>query len=155
MTPERLLLKRATVEMVKGVGGQDAAALFTRVRKSMLSDYGNENRPDLFAPIDVIVDLEPLAQERSGWPHVTQALCKLMGGTFVPEPDARATEESLLAVMSRLSTEFAEVTSALCTGLADKHWCEQDGAELESQLNDVIRVAIQMRALARSTEGKS
>lgn len=156
MTPERLTLKRATADMVKGVGGLEAAASFTRVGKSMLAEYGSINRPDCFAPIDVIADLEPLARERSGWPHVTQALCKAMGGTFVPEPDAPVGEADLLFTMSRLSKEFADVTTALCTGLADGRWCERDGAELAAQLEDVIRVTIQMRALARSTsEGAS
>lgn len=154
MTPDRLALKRATSEMVKGVGGLEAGAAFTRIGKSMLADYGSLNKADCFVPIDVVADLEPLARERTGWPHVTQALCKAMGGTFVAEPDAPATDESLLAAMSRLHGEFAEVTATVCAGLADRHWCEGDAVACVSQLDDVIRVAVQMRALARQTEGK-
>jgi hypothetical protein len=155
MTPEKALLKRATADMIKGVGGCEAGVGFTRVRKTMLADYGSFNKPECFAPIDVIVDLEPLARDRSGWPHVTQALCKLMGGTFVPEPDAPALQADLLSMMSQLSNEFNDVTRAICTGLADGVWDTADGANLECQLDDVIRVAVQMRALARLTEGNS
>lgn len=156
MIPERALLKRATVEMIRGVGGLEAGAGFTRVGKSMLADYGSANKADCFAPIDVIADLEPLARERTGWPHVTQALCKTMGGTFVPEPDAPATDADLLSMMSALSTEFNDATKAVCAGLSDGRWCSADSARLERELDDVIRVAVQMRSIARLTnEGVS
>ena len=90
MTPERLVLKRATDAMLSGVGGQTKAAPHTRVGQSTLSSYASRHHSDAFVPIDVVADLEPLAQEREGWPHVTQALCQLMGGVFVPLPEVPA-----------------------------------------------------------------
>ncbi|MCU6454333.1 hypothetical protein LPN01_09600 [Sphingomonas sp. A2-49] len=151
MTPEKALLKRATAEMIRGVGGLEAGAGFTRVGKSMLAEYGSPNKADCFAPIDVVADLEPLARERTGWPHVTQALCKAMGGTFVAEPDVPATNADLLSMMSQLSSEFNDATRAVCGGLSDGKWCREDAARLERELDDVIRVAVHMRAVARST----
>jgi hypothetical protein len=154
MTPDRIALKRATSEMVKGVGGLEAGAVFTRVGKSMLADYGSPNKADCFAPIDVIADLEPLARERTGWPHVTQALCKAMGGTFVPEPEAPATGADLLSLSSQLSSEFNDAIGAVCAGLADGKWCSRDGARLDGELDQLLRVVVQMRAVARfTTEG--
>jgi hypothetical protein len=156
MIPEKALLKRATVEMIRGVGGLEAGAGFTRVGKSMLADYGSANKADCFAPIDVIADLEPLSRERTGWPHVTQALCRLMGGTFVAEPDVPATSADLLALSSQLSSEFNDAIGAVCAGLADNKWCSKDGERLDGELDQLLRVVVQMRAVARYTsEGTS
>lgn len=156
MIPEKALLKRATVEMIRGVGGLEAGAGFTRVGKSMLADYGSPNKPDCFAPIDVVADLEPLSRERSGWPHVTQALCKMMGGTFVAEPDAPATSADLLSLCAQLSDEFNDSVAAVCAGLADGTWCSKDGARLGGELDQLLRIVVQMRAVARHTsEGTS
>lgn len=155
MTPERIALKRATVDMVKGVGGLETAAPFTRIQKSKLAEYGSLNHPDRFAPIDVVADLEPLAREREGWPHVTQALCRAMGGVFVALPDAPVTGADLFGKLALLSTEFSHVTHAVCEGMRDGKWEPHEGAELERQLDDVIDVAIRMRALARQSQGET
>lgn len=154
MIPERLALKRATADMVKGAGGVEAAAAFTRVGKTLLADYGSPNRP-AFVPIDVVADLEPLTRDREGWPHVTQALCKAMGGTFVAEPEVPVTGADLFGKLAQLSSEFADVTRAVCDGMSDGKWDTRDASELERQLDDVIRVAIRMRALARHSKGEN
>ncbi len=153
MTPEKRALKRATMETLRGVGGVEAAAAFCRPGKSQLSDYGNENRPDSFMPLDVIADLEPLARDREGSPHILHLLCQMMGGVYVALPDTPVTTGRLLEMMSRLSAEFNDVTHAVCAGLADNDFCAADAMRLESQLDDVIRVAAGMRALARSIKG--
>lgn len=151
MTPDRIALKVATTEMIKGVGGLEAAAAHTRVGKSMLAEYGSPNKSDTFVPIDVVLDLEPLTRERSGWPHVTQALCKAMGGTFVAEPEVPATSADLLMLCSQLSTEFNDAVNAVCGGLADGKWCSRDGARLGGELDQLLRIVVQMRAVARHT----
>ena len=153
MTPENLALKRATSEMVKGVGGVEAGAGFCRVGKSQLADYGNVSRADSFVPVDVIADLEPLARDRAGWPHVTQALCQRMGGVFVALPEVPVTSGRLLELMSALSAEFNDATGTICRGLADGDFCAVDAGQLERDLADVIRVSISMQALARSIKG--
>lgn len=144
-------LKIAFGELVRLVGDDADAANISRVSRPTIARYRSlaAAEADFFAPIDVVADLERVA----GSHPVTQLLCQMMGGTFVAEPEAPATDESLLASMSRLHSEFAEVTATVCTGLADRHWCEGDAAACVSQLDDVIRVAVQMRALARQTEG--
>jgi len=153
VTPENLALKRATAEMTKGVGGVEAGADFCRVGKSQLADYGNVNKADSFVPLDVIADLEPLARDRAGWPHVTQALCIRMGGTFVALPDVPATSGRLLEAMGDLSAEFNDATRTVCAGLADGDFCAVDAGQLIDDLDGVIRVAASMRALARSIKG--
>lgn len=153
MSPETLALKAATSDMIKGVGGLEAAAGFCRVGKSQLADYGSPSRPDSFVPADVIADLEPLARERAGWPHVTQALCRRMGGVFVALPEVPPSSGRLLELMSSLSGEFNDATGTVCRGLADGDFCAVDAGQLEHDLDDVIRVAVSMRALARSIKG--
>ena len=153
MTPEKLALKRATREMIKGVGGLEAAAPYCRVGKSALGEYQSDHKSDCFVTLDVIADLEPLARARDGWPHVTQALCATMGGVFVAVPESAASSGDLLDMMATLSGEFNDTTRAVCSGLADGKFCSADADKLERELDDVIRVAVGMRALARSIHG--
>lgn len=119
MKPERISLKLATGEMIKGVGGLEAAAGFCRVGKSVLHEAQSLNCPDRFVPVDVLADLEPLARDREGWPHVTRALCHQMGGVFVPVPQAMPSREDLLGSVGRLAKEAAEVTQTICSAVAD------------------------------------
>lgn len=153
MKPEAIALKAATSEMIKGVGGLEAAALFCRVGKSALSDNQSPNKPDSFVALDVVADLEPLARARDGWPHVTQALCRQLGGVFVAEPDVPPSEGDVLAVLADASREFADVTQVVCAGMADGKFDAADAEKLERELDDVIAKAVGMRALARAIKG--
>lgn len=119
MKPERVALKRAFGEMIKGVGGVEAAAQFCRVGKSVLGDAQNVNCPERWPSLDVIADLEPLAREREGWPHVTRALCRELGGTFVALPDATGERADLLRSAGEIGRDAAGVTQAICEALAD------------------------------------
>ncbi len=146
MTPERIKLKSATEEMIKGVGGLEAAAGFCRVGKSTLGEALSVNHDTRFVTLDVIADLEPLARSREGWPHVTRNLCQIMGGTFVALPDAPATREDLLSLLASLTKELSEVTAAVCTGLADNNFDQTDARKTLTEVDDAIRVAAAMRA---------
>ena len=154
MTPESLMLKRATAEMVKGVGGVEAAAEFCRVGKSVLGDNQNINKPDSFVAIDVVACLEPLARERSGWPHVTRALCQRMGGVFVPLPEAMPTGADLMALMARKAKESGDLTAAICAAYADG---KLEGHELRSirgELDQLIEIVVAMREMTLTMEGE-
>jgi hypothetical protein len=127
MKPEAIFLKRATAEMIKGVGGLEAAAGFCRVGKSVLHEAQSINCPDRFVAIDVVADLEPLARDREGWPHVTRALCHQMGGVFVLVPNRIAGREDLIGSVGRLAKEAADVTQTICAAVADG---QIDGGEI-------------------------
>jgi hypothetical protein len=150
VTPDLLALKRATAEMIKGVGGVEAAASFCRVGKSTLSDAQNMNKDDCFVALDVIADLEPLARSRDNWPHVTTKLCEIMGGTFVALPDAPATREDLLSLLAAQSREQSDLTNAICAGLSDGKFDQADARKALAEIDDVIRVAAAMRAELQS-----
>ncbi|WP_342248636.1 hypothetical protein [Sphingomonas sp. OTU376] len=120
MKPERISLKVATAEMIKGVGGLEAAAGFCRVGKSVLGEAQSISCPDRYVAIDVVADLEPLARDREGWPHVTRALCLAMGGVFVALPSTPPGREDLIGSVGRLAGEAADVTQAICGMVADE-----------------------------------
>lgn len=145
------MLKIKFGELVGKIGGLEAAASFCRVGKSTLARYASNVQSDAecFAPIDVVRDLEALAGE----PVVTSTLCAMADGVFVAVPNTPAATGDILAMMSALSGEFNDTTRVICAGLADGNFCAVDAAKLERELDDVIRVAVGMRALARSIHG--
>lgn len=119
MTPEALALKQATGEMIKGVGGIEAAANFCRVGKSVLSDNQSRNKPDSFVALDVIADLEPLARERSGWPHVTRRLARSLGFELVRTPEGAASGADLFAIVAQHAQVHADILRALTQAVTD------------------------------------
>jgi hypothetical protein len=150
MTPEALDLKRATGELIKGVGGLEAAAEFCRVGKSVLGDNQSPNRPDSFIALDVIADLEPLARERSGWPHVTSALCRRMGGTFVALPERPATTTDIFGLLAALSKKMADTTGLICKAMSDGCMDRDEALAVHSEVDAQIAVAAEMRSLLKS-----
>lgn len=140
MTPEQLELKRATGETIKGVGGLEAAASFCRVGKSALSDNQSVNHADSYIAIDVLADLEPLARERSGWPHVTRALCRRMGGVFVPQPEVQSTGADLLQLLAGHAQESADVSRAICEGMADGKVCPIDARKIRTEVAQAMEL---------------
>ncbi len=158
MTPERLALKRATDAMLSAIGGQTKAAPHTRVGQSTLSSYASRHHHDAFVPIDVVADLEPLAWEREGWPHVTQALCQAMGGVFVALPEVPAEDGDVLILMGRVSKEAGDVAHAICDAMADGRVCAVDQSAIQREVRQLIEKAVALGALVDSlpvSKGKS
>ena len=140
MKPERIALKLATSEMVKGVGGLEAAAAFCRVGKSVLGEAQSINCPDRFVAIDVVADLEPLSRDREGWPHVTRALCLQMGGVFVPVTHNVVALGDLIGSVGRLAKEAADVTQAICGAVADGDVNAAEIAAARIQIEEAMAV---------------
>ena len=154
MNPENLSLKGATAEMIKGVGGVEAAAGFCRVGKSVLSDNQSINRPESFVAVDVVAALEPLARERSGWPHVTRALCRQMGGVFVPVPEVSDNAGSLLTLLGQQSKENADVGIALCEALAgDNRIDGREASRIRGEIWEAIERYVAMDAVLAQIAG--
>lgn len=151
MTPEKNALKRASSETIKGVGGLEASAGFCRVGKSVLSDNQSINRPDSFMAIDTVADLEPLARDRDGWPHVTRALCAIMGGTFVALPDVPERSEDLLALLSAQAKESSDLTAVICAavgdGRIDRAECDAGIAECDALIAAVAAMRATLAAV--------
>lgn len=146
MTPEKLNLKRATGEMIKGVGGLEAAAEFCRVGKSALGDNQSVNKPESFVALDVIADLEPLARDRDGWPHVTRALAATMGFVLVKVPEAPATCADLLGLIGRHAKEGGDVSQSVCKALSDGIVRRSEATEIRTEIRHQMEVLAAMDA---------
>jgi hypothetical protein len=154
MKPESIALKVATSEMIKGVGGLEAAAGFCRVGKSVLGEAQSINCPDRFVAIDVVADLEPLARDREGWPHVTRALCRHMGGVFVPLPSKAPGRDDLIGAVGRLAKEAADVTQSICAAVQDGKVEAPEIAAARVQIEEAIAVLATLdRQLLTMAEG--
>lgn len=154
MTPERINLKRATADLIKGCGGLEAAAGFCRVGKSVLGDNQSVNRPDSFIAIDVVQDLEPLARARDGWPHVTRALASQLGFALVKLPDAVPGGTDLLLLLARLSKEGGDIAAAICAAVADHVVTPAEARDVRRQVREQIEVAVQLDAVLAAIEAE-
>ena len=152
MIPERINLKRATAEMLKGVVGLEAAAGFCRVGKTILGDNQSINKPDSFVALDVIADLEPLARDRDGWPHVTRALAAAMGFVLVKLPDAPATNADLLSLIGRHAKEGGDISQAVCKALADGIVRRPEAREIRAEIRQEMEVLAAMDAALAAIE---
>lgn len=154
MTPEMIAVKRATGEMIRGVGGLEVAAQFCRVGKSVLGDNQSLNKPDSFVALDVVAALEPLARERDGWPHVTRALADELGLILFKRPEAVPDKADLLSLVGQLSQRNGEVAGEVCTALADGVVDYAEARRTRARLAIQIAVALELDAALAAIEDK-
>ena len=151
LTPEKLALKKACREVVAGVGTYDAAEMFCRLGKTRLAQVCHtEQHLDEFMPVDVLLDLEPLARNRPGWPHVTRQLAKAQGFTLFREPEVEPDHGDWHEQMGELAAHGAAITSGLCAALrVDRRVTADEIKEfgLIEQVDDLIADAVKLRAM--------
>ncbi|MDX3885569.1 MAG: hypothetical protein QHC65_14200 [Sphingomonas sp.] len=155
LTPEKLALKRASAEVVKGVGGYEAAAGFCRLGKTRLGQVCSTAHPDEFMPLDVLLDLEPLAKDRPGWPHVTRMLAKAQGFELFREPEVEPELGDWHEQMGELAEHSGAITSGLCAALkTDRRVTPNEVTEfgLIEQVDALIADAVKLRAMLRQVE---
>lgn len=153
MTPELRAAKRATREMIKGVGGLEAAAPYCRVGKSVLGEAQSDTTPHRYVPVDVVAALEPLAREREGWPHVTAWLCGQMGGVFVMVPEGAASDSDVLRGFGKMSREFGDTSEAILGALADGRFSDPEIDRADAELTQFIEAAVATREAVRALRG--
>ena len=144
-TPEKLALKRAFVEIVRGVGGVEVAAMHCRIGKSLISEQGRPES-ESFPAIDVIHDLQPLARDRAGWPQVTRELAAQDGFVLVALPEVAESERDYLLQLCAMTKEHGDVAAALGRALADGVLTTAERAEVRAELWHVIEVAVALHA---------
>ncbi len=155
MTPEKLHLKRATHETVRGVGGVEAAAGFCRLGKSQLANtYAEGDRhAECFMPLDVLAALEPLARGRDGWPHVTRALAASMGFALVRLPEALPSNGELLKLAAAQARDGGRITHAICEALADDGRVDaREARGVRPQVRDAIEILVALDASLAAIE---
>jgi hypothetical protein len=112
----------------------------------VLGDNQSVSKDESYIALDVIADLEPLARDRDGWPHVTRALCRQMGGVFVAVPEGRATGANLMGMLARKVQEGADVSSALCEALRDGVVVPAEARKVRGEIKDLMELLAAMDA---------
>lgn len=109
-------LKEAFRQLVAAAGGVNRAVAekATRADASRLSRYGSQHE-SLFAPLDVIADLEAAAGE----PAVTRILADFAGFVLVPKEKAQGGAAQLTRRLGEVATTTAEVIGDLGAAVAD------------------------------------
>lgn len=133
-------LKLATGELVHALGGIEGAAASIEKGKSVVGRWANRNDPDHFIGVADLVNLELIAPR----PVVTELLCKMAGGLFVPNVDLAADEGSLSWLVMQLSKELGGLSGEIASALADGMVSDAEAGAAEAHLHDLMRVAHQM-----------
>lgn len=137
------LLKAATGELVALLGGIEGAGATLERGKSVVGRWVNRNDAEHWIGIADVAALESVA----GRAVVTELLCKLAGGLFVPHIDLAADEGSVGWLVMRLSKELGEVSGVVADAGADGEIDAGEAASGLAQLDDVDKVSAQLRAV--------
>jgi hypothetical protein len=143
---EYAAVKAAWRELVDLCGGPNQATKYTRVAASLLSRYGAAHE-EMFAPIDVVMDLEA----QVGEPVVTRVLADIAGQSLVTKPEARPATD-FVKHLGEVGHDTGDVLSNFSAAIADGKVDEKEAsallvkvreaeeslAELESALEEKI-----------------
>lgn len=105
LTPDGVLLKSRFGSVIEKCGGVKRAELMTRVGQRVLYDYANPDRCELFAPVDVVVQLEKACGEN----YVTQGVALLVGGYFTKPTPTDQTRVSFGKVMPSVGKDIGDL----------------------------------------------
>ncbi|WP_051230970.1 hypothetical protein [Kaistia adipata] len=136
-------LKGAARDLIGAAGGPRRCQGITRGTESLLSRYG-ARQEEVFAPIDVIADLE----KDAGEPIVTRLLAELSGHLLVPMPVAQNTTH-WFGHLSSVLTGGSQVEVALSDALADGRI---DVAEAKALRAKVLEAMTQMASLGTALD---
>lgn len=143
-------LKAATGELVALLGGIEGAAATLERGKSVVGRWANRNDAEHWIGVADLAALEAVA----GRPVVTELLCKLAGGLFVPHIDLAADEGTVGWLVMRLSKELGEVSGLVAEALADGDICAGEASGVLAMLDALDVGSHQLRAvLDRISQG--
>lgn len=128
---EYLRLKAATRRLVRMCGGIVAAAETTRVDKGRMSRYCDA-KEDLFAPIDVIADLEAEVNE----PIVSSLINDMCSESRVPR---QPTDPGLH--LHKLTKELGDVAGAVLEAQKDGRYSINELETIHKEMEDLLRRA--------------
>jgi hypothetical protein len=136
-------LKGSARDLIGAAGGPRRCQGITRGTESLLSRYG-ARQEEVFAPIDVIADLE----KDAGEPIVTRLLAELSGHLLVPVPTAQSAS-NWFGHLSGVLTGGSQVEVALSDALADGRI---DVAEAKALRAKVMEAMAQMASLGTALD---
>lgn len=139
-------LKAAVRRLVTMAGHGPQAATITRVSQQRLSEYGQPGSP-LFAPIDVVADLEAECG-----PIVTAQLAALCHHLLIPMPEACRRGSVLGRITGEAMKETSEVFIAIADIIKDGVVTGAEAVHLAHEIDQAIAklVALKLQAAAES-----
>jgi hypothetical protein len=129
LTPDGVLLKSRFDKIVAKCGGVKRAEDLTRVGQRVLYDYANPLRSDVFAPVDIVADLEKACGENL----VTQGLALIGGGYFVKPTAAQQTRVAFGRVMPSVGKDIGDLMRDAFAATEGK-LSEQDAVKLRDDI---------------------
>lgn len=146
-------LKVKFKELIGAIGGIEEAERLCRVGKTTLARYYSlqDEHADMFAPIDVVRDLEEVA----GDPIVTSYLATESAHVLVARRTlSGVTIGNLHTAIARCAREYGDAHAALFTALADGKICEVDAVEVLRELDEFAGEIATLRAMVAATQGE-
>lgn len=150
LSPEarRREIKLASADLVRAVGGLEAAAGLAGLGKSQVHRCVSVNDDSSFFNVAVAGDLE----QRSDRPFVTIALAKLAGGVFIRLPEPFDDGADLALRVIDLVQELGDVSARVREALADGVVRPPEARAIERELDQLIEKSTETRAIVRALQ---
>ena len=132
-------LALATKRAIEAAGGLERCAEETAVRKSQLSRCSSVNEPDSITTRDAVtVDL--LGSRVEGHPFILRAMCRQLGGVFVPMPEPQDDANGLTLTVVELAGELGDLSDSIRSAISAQG---EQGEAISPREQDAIRADIQ------------
>jgi hypothetical protein len=136
-------IKTAIKLVIADLGGLDAAATCTRVKRSQLGDYGSPGI-ESFMPADVIADLETVA----GTPHVTAALARAQGFMLLPI-EFSGDHSALSVLLATMGKDVGELFATAAAVLAHGTPTDAERETLLREFDEIRKVSMESIAFLK------
>lgn len=126
-----LALKSATRRAYEDIGTLQGISAQTRISKTLLSNYGNADRPE-FIPLDIAMDVDAL----SGGDRILRAWAELRGFALVRDEKGIAIED-MNRHIGAVGVDTGELISEMCNALADSTVTPREAEAIERRAEDL------------------
>lgn len=151
LEPTDIAISEATADAVYAAGKQVYVGRMLDRGQSTVASWCTSEASEII-PLRLVPALENMAAGQDGWPHITRALAKMQGFELfrLPAPDGEATD--WLAQIGILSTEAADITRKICTGMGDRKICAHDVQRMNmiEDAEQLVSVAVAILARLRA-----
>lgn len=153
-SPALARIKRACRAAIARCGGVDGAGATAQRARSVAGDWNNLNS-HVFPPLDCALALDEVAVAQGFRPEVLHALAGEMGFALIALPHGDAQDSEIGLLVMAVTRELGEVSARVCAALADHRVQPGEAAGIESEVDDVIDRAVQLRSHLRALQGVS
>lgn len=133
---ERYAIKELTGEVVAEVGGQEAAASVTRVKRhGTFGDYINDER--YLVPLDVAIELDQYLLSRGKKALFAERYAQLTGHVLV-RIDGRAGLDAITRRSSRSAEWFGKMMADILSAIADGRITGEEGTRILADIHQLM-----------------